>query len=114
MNMYAFPARDTFVVEHQRRLEIFAAQASGALELAAQQIRDTELRADLEQALSSRSVIDQALGIIMGQQRCAADQAFDLLRRRSQSGNRRLRDVAAQLVTSTTGGPPQLGRPFQP
>jgi AmiR/NasT family two-component response regulator len=60
----------------------------------------------LQTALVSRAVIDQALGIIMGQNRCSADEAFDVLRRTSQNRNIKLRDIAADMVTAVSGRPP--------
>jgi hypothetical protein len=56
------------------------------------------LVAQLETALSTRAPIEQAKGILMGAERCSADQAFDMLRRASQRENRKLRDVAQDLV----------------
>ena len=47
-------------------------------------------------------VIEQAKGIIMGQQRCGSDEAFDLLRRVSQRTNVKLRVLAAQIVEHVT------------
>lgn len=96
------------------RCEVFAGQASGAFQLATSQARHAEVRSQLQQALSSRTVIDQALGILMAEQRCDAEQAFALLRMRSQSSQRKLREVAADLITRVTGEPPQPGRPFDP
>jgi GAF domain-containing protein len=112
MNIYGFDGQDTFTGPVRQRCEVFAGQASGALQLALGQARDTELRDQLEQALTSRTVIDQAIGILMGQQRCTADEAFALLRMRSQSSQRKLRDVAADLITRVTGQVPQQSRPF--
>lgn len=60
----------------------------------------------LEHALRSRSVIDQAIGVLMAQEKCTAEAAFDLLRRHSQNSNRKLRDVAADVITRLTGHPP--------
>ena len=54
--------------------------------------------------MASRTIIDQAIGILMGQQRCNAAQAFAILRTASQTRNRKLRDIAADIVTSV-GGP---------
>ncbi|MGI3780546.1 MAG: ANTAR domain-containing protein [Janthinobacterium lividum] len=68
----------------------------------------------MEESILSRTIIDQALGIIMGQQRCTASVAFELLRQESQNTRRRLRDVAADLVTRTSGQPPEPGRAFDP
>jgi GAF domain-containing protein len=113
MNSYGFDGPEMFTDPVRQRCEVFAGQASGALQLALGQVRDSELRDQLEQALSSRTVIDQAIGILMGQERCTADDAFALLRMRSQSSQRKLRDVAADLVTKVSGEAPQQSRPFE-
>jgi AmiR/NasT family two-component response regulator len=67
---------------------------------------------NLQHALASRAVIDQALGIIMGQNRCTADEAFDILRATSQNRNVKLRDVAAAMVAAVSGHPPVSGARF--
>jgi len=113
MNLYSFAAPHSFDEQRRHQFELVAAQAAGALRLADQQVRDTEVRDHLEQALESRAVIDQAIGIIMAQQHCSSTVAFDLLRRQSQTAHRRLREVATDLVVQTTGEPPQPGKPFQ-
>jgi AmiR/NasT family two-component response regulator len=46
-------------------------------------------------ALRSRAVIEQAKGIIMGGQRCTAEEAFRILARASQHRNQKLRDIVA-------------------
>jgi GAF domain-containing protein len=112
MNIYGFAGSAALDGHTRQQLEVFAGQASGALLLATTKADDTSLRTQLEQALSSRTVIDQALGIVMAEQRCDADQAFDLLRMRSQSSQRKLRDVAADLITHVTGQPPRDSKPF--
>ncbi|HZC52973.1 MAG TPA: ANTAR domain-containing protein, partial [Mycobacterium sp.] len=63
---------------------------------------EAQLTDHLRVALSSRSVIDQAMGIIIGMQRCTANEAFDLLRTVSQNRNIPLREVAAELVARTS------------
>jgi AmiR/NasT family two-component response regulator len=45
-------------------------------------------------------MIGQAIGLVMAQERCTADQAFALLRKSSQRRNVKLRDIAAALVAS--------------
>jgi AmiR/NasT family two-component response regulator len=60
----------------------------------------------LRSALSSRSVIDQAMGIIIGMQHCRPDEAFDILRTVSQNRNIPVREVAAELVARTMNGEP--------
>jgi GAF domain-containing protein len=52
----------------------------------------------LQEAMRTRAVIEQAKGILMGQQRCTAEAAFNLLVAASQRSNEKLRDVAEQLV----------------
>jgi GAF domain-containing protein len=112
MNLYAFAKQGVFTDPVRHRCELFAAQASGALQITIGRIADHELLDQFDQALASRTVIDQAIGILMAEQRCTADQAFVLLRRRSQSAQQKLRDVAADLITRVTGEPPQMGRSF--
>lgn len=112
MNVYGFELPNLFGEGERRQLELFAAQAAGTLRVGTRQIKDTTLMAQMEEALRSRSVIDQALGIIMAQQQCTASEAFMLIRRESQNSRRRLRDVAADLVTRISGQPPEPGRPF--
>jgi GAF domain-containing protein len=112
MNVYGFDVPDLFGPAERRRLELFAAQAAGTLRVATRQVKDASLLAQMEESLRSRTVIDQALGIIMGQQRCTASTAFELLRQESQNTRRRLRDIAADLVTRTTGQAPEAGRSF--
>ena len=52
----------------------------------------------LRTALESRDAIEQAKGIIMATSGCDPDTAFDMLRQQSQHENRKLRDVAVELV----------------
>ncbi len=57
------------------------------------------LAGHLQKAMDSRAVIEQAKGIIMGARRCTPDEAFAILTKLSQDTNRKLRDVAAAMVT---------------
>jgi hypothetical protein len=52
----------------------------------------------LQQALVSRNVIDQAIGIIRARTGVSADEAFDRLTKISQAENTKLRVVAERLV----------------
>jgi GAF domain-containing protein len=65
-----------------------------------------KLAEHLESAMLSRAVIDQAKGILMGQRRCTAQEAFDVLVTLSQRSNRKLREVAAALVDEASNGKP--------
>jgi AmiR/NasT family two-component response regulator len=52
----------------------------------------------LEEALESRTVIGQALGMLMERYGITKDEAFAFLARCSQHENRKLHDIATQLV----------------
>jgi transcriptional regulator with GAF, ATPase, and Fis domain len=52
----------------------------------------------LAKAIESRSVIEQAKGVIMATTACSADEAFHLLREQSQLENRKLREIAQEIV----------------
>jgi AmiR/NasT family two-component response regulator len=82
---------------------LFAEQASVALANA--QLYDSAYRLtqQLQEALTSRAVIDQAKGLLMGQHRVGADEAFNILRTASQRDNRKLRDIAQELVDRARG-----------
>jgi AmiR/NasT family two-component response regulator len=56
----------------------------------------------MQAAIQGRAMIEQAKGIIMGQRRCTADEAFEILSRTSQDTNREVREVAAALVARAT------------
>jgi hypothetical protein len=74
--------------------------------------RATEV-SQLQEALASRSTIDQALGVLMAQNRCTRDEAFGILRRASQNRNVKLRDVAVAVIQRFTGHPAEPPPPFR-
>ena len=111
LNFYAGqPA--VFTTNRQERAEGLAEETSRALRLAVRLTDQVQLTRQLETALASRTVIDQAIGIIMGQNRCTAADAFDILRRASHHRNIKLRTVAHELVTRAGGKPPDPGAAF--
>ena len=110
-NLYSI-WRDTFTEDNRGQLEKFAANAAGAIAVAVKLADQTQMSDDLHTALASRAVIDQATGIVMAQQRCSAAGAFDVLWRASQNCNVKVRDLAAEIVSTVGGEPPQPG-PFQ-
>jgi GAF domain-containing protein len=73
----------------------YAAVAAGNM-YAYQSARD--MADNLQSALDSRAVIDQAKGILMERYKLTADQAFQALARISMSSNRKLRAIADDLV----------------
>lgn len=66
-----------------------------------------ERSSQLQQALDSRVVIEQAKGILAERYAVDVQQAFELLRRAARSHRMRLRDLAA-LVVSSRSTPPQI------
>ncbi|MET7454343.1 GAF and ANTAR domain-containing protein [Streptomyces sp. NPDC005574] len=113
LNVYS-PKSSGFAGADLAGLRALAAQATGAIALA-QRIADAQQYADdLQTAMESRSVIDQAIGVIMGQQRCSAERAFTLLRMASQRRNVKLRDVCRELLVNVGGGPPSDGGTLRP
>jgi GAF domain-containing protein len=106
LSLYARATR-AFGAGETRRAERLAENASGALSLALRLASYAALADQLRSSLASRTVIDQAIGVIMAQQRCTQARAFDLLRCASQNRNTKLRDIAAAIVTSVSGEPPQ-------
>ena len=97
LNLYSFDLNGLDEVDRDLAL-ILAAHASTAL---AGTVASTsaELEAiQLRQALQSRDVIGQAKGILMERRGISADDAFDVLRRASQSLNIKLATVAQTLV----------------
>jgi ANTAR domain/GAF domain len=105
INFYAFEPMSPRI-DLQARASELAATAAGALALAIRLAERSDMIAHLRAALTSRSIIDQAIGVLMAQQRCGARSAFDILRKASQSRNVKLRDVAAGIVASVERGSP--------
>ena len=60
--------------------------------------RTQRLADQLEEALSTRGIIEQAKGIIIAEQGCSADEAFQLLVAMSQRSHMKLHDLATELV----------------
>jgi GAF domain-containing protein len=112
LNLYSRQA-SAFGTAEARRAENFAENASGALSLAMRLASHAALIEQLRSSLTSRTVIDQALGIIMAREQCNQARAFAILRSASQNSNVKLRDIAGAVVTSVTGEPPPAAPPFE-
>jgi GAF domain-containing protein len=63
------------------------------------------LARQMQDAMTTRAVIEQAKGIVMAEQRCTSDEAFNVLVKISQERHIKLRDVAERLVASTGSSP---------
>ncbi|UUL77453.1 GAF and ANTAR domain-containing protein [Pseudarthrobacter sp. Fe7] len=81
----------------------FGEMAGKALRLAVR-IASADQRAEnLRAAMDTRTVIDVACGIIMAQNKCSKDQAFELLRSASNTRNQKLNEIAEALVNRFSG-----------
>lgn len=80
---------------------LFSAQAAVALANVRLYDESRLLAAQLAEAMASRSLIEQAKGVLMERGAVDEDAAFDQLRLQSQRVNRKLRDVATDVVAST-------------
>jgi GAF domain-containing protein len=105
LNIYATQpcAFDQDAVELART---FAGYAAVAIANARLYQNTAALAEDMRRAMETRAVIEQAKGILVAQRHCTPEQAFELLTRLSQTTHRKLRDCAADLVTSTAEPPP--------
>jgi len=63
--------------------------------------------AQLRGSLDARAVIEQAKGMLMARHECSAERAFELLVGLSQSEQRKVRDIAADMVTGVLGQDPE-------
>jgi hypothetical protein len=75
-------------------------------ELQAEGLLRAEHAAQMETALKAARVIGAAIGIVMAASRCTQEQAFQVLVKVSQNSNRKLREVADDVVL--TGGLPSV------
>lgn len=98
------PDVDGISVEDRAIAAAAAPEVAGGLGLARLLTRQAQNLDDRTSAMDNRRVIDLALGVLMDQRGCGPDTAFTVLRRRSQEGNRKLRDVAVELLESVSGG----------
>jgi GAF domain-containing protein len=85
--------------------EDFVSQTSMALRLAVRFAHFSETAENLKATLESRTAIDVAIGIIMAQNRCSQEEAFQLLKAASSARNVKLHGVATAIVDSLGQGP---------
>jgi GAF domain-containing protein len=87
-----------FGVAGRRIAELAAAAVAGILQNVAERDAMQTLAHNLERALSSRAVIDQAKGMVMARLGVDADEAFARLVKLSSRLNIKLRDLAGLIV----------------
>ncbi|WP_086667915.1 GAF and ANTAR domain-containing protein [Lentzea kentuckyensis] len=99
LNIYSHTAA-AFDPFDEGLMRLFTTAASATISSAQRWQRSREHIQQLERALVSRAVIDQAKGILMAVNKCTPDEAFAMLVERSQYENVKLRDVAKNLLDS--------------
>jgi len=102
LNIYARQLR-VFTDERVHLAEQFASYAGVAIGNTALYLTSAKLAAQMQEAMSSRAVIEQAKGILMAVSKCDEDEAFAKLVSISQRSHRKLRDVARELVQQAPG-----------
>jgi len=63
---------------------------------------------NLEKAMETRAVIEQAKGIMMGRYNCSPSTAFRILRKISNETNVKLHRVCEELVKLTSEAPQEM------
>ncbi|MDQ0734749.1 GAF and ANTAR domain-containing protein [Arthrobacter agilis] len=99
LNLYA-TAPDSFDPDVMTAADTLGREASQLLRMAVHIAHLTATNHHLTQALSSRTTIDVAAGIIMAQNRCSHDDAMTILKAASSGRNMKLHDVAGAVVAS--------------
>jgi GAF domain-containing protein len=97
LNVYS-RSPDAFDEDDVRAGQAFAAYAAIAVANADSFASTAEMAENLRVAMATRATIEQAKGILMARGGITADQAFEMLVRASQRENRKLREVATELV----------------
>lgn len=103
MNVYAHP-RDVFDERSVRVGEAYAVPAAVSVRNAQILAQSQRLAEQLQEALSSRAVIDQALGIVRSRLGCTEEEAMERLRHASRTGGLKVSRVASDTVEEAVRG----------
>jgi GAF domain-containing protein len=101
LNLYGYQ-RNAFDHTDLVVVRMAAGRAADALSAAVRLAGARAVAGQMEQAMASRAVIEQAKGVLMGRHGIDEKVAFELLRRQSQEQNLKLRVLAAQLVSEAS------------
>ena len=97
LNVYRNSAGE-WTADDVEACEILAGLGAGYILNATQMQAQHELTENLQAALNSRGIIERAKGILMEREGVDADTAFKALRQASMDSNRKLREIAQDLV----------------
>ncbi|ALO67682.1 response regulator receiver protein [Arthrobacter alpinus] len=87
-----------FTAEMKNLAQGYADEASQAFAIALRMARHQDTATDAVEAMKSRTTIDLAVGMIMGQNNCSQKRAVEILKAASSRRNIKLRQIAAALV----------------
>lgn len=105
LNLYGC-AVDAFSDIDVTLVRMAASRAADALASVLHLVGMRELVGQMEAALASRAVIEQAKGIIIGRHGVDEDSAFGILAQQSQHTNVKLHNIAAEMVAAAVKGEP--------
>lgn len=105
LNFFA-PQTGVFTEDAINEAATFADVAGRAVRLAVRVGTAESAADDLSAAMVSRTAINLACGIVMGQNRCSQAEAMSILVRVSSHRNQKLRDVAEEIVMKISGEEP--------
>lgn len=97
INMYSHDDH-TFPDGDVAAARVFADHAAVLLSNAMSFAASEETNRQLQTALETARTIGRAQGVLMARQNCCADDAFDMLRRASQRSNRKVREIAEEII----------------
>jgi anti-anti-sigma factor len=109
LNIYSRTAT-AFAAKEQELAGVFATEASNLLTAAGADVSDEQLASRVLGALRTREIIAEAQGIIMEREDIGEKEAFDVMRRASQSSGQPLREGAMDVVESTHHNDPDIDR----
>lgn len=105
LNLYSSTV-DAFTPQAVAAAEVFAAETSRSLRLAVRIAQLTDRAENLNAALESRTTIDLAAGIIMGQNKCSQSAAINIMKTAASHRQVKLNRLAHELVTTIGNEPP--------
>lgn len=111
LNVYAFSENSIDDADIEL-LQLAAGRAADVLAASFDLHGQKQLVAQLEEAIASRAVIEQAKGVLMVTHRLTDAEAFDVLRMQSQRTNVKLREVARRVLEDA--GRPAAGNVSSP
>ena len=97
INFYSL-SQDAFTEGDEETAQTFSLHAAVVLANAQAYWSAYDLSHQLEKAMVSRAQIEQAKGVLIEQSGVTSEEAFELLKRASQRENRKLREIAAEIV----------------